>query len=66
MESDMAELGSWHQGKVTKIGKYQLDDTDGEAVLGWQIFKQFPMLLTADCTTGGQGLFGKLTSKLKH
>lgn len=34
MESDMAELGSWHQGKVTKIGKYQLDDIDGKA-MGW-------------------------------
>ena len=33
MESDMAELGSWHQGKVTKIEKYQLD-VDGEAVCG--------------------------------
>lgn len=32
MESDMAELGSWHQGKVTKIGKYPLDDIGGEAV----------------------------------
>lgn len=32
MESDMAELGSWHQGKVTKIGKYQLDDMDDRTV----------------------------------
>lgn len=32
MESDMAELGSWDQGKVTKIGKYQLDDFDGKAM----------------------------------
>lgn len=34
MESDMAALGSWHQGKVTKIEKYQLDYIDGEAVCG--------------------------------
>lgn len=32
MESDMAELGSWQLSKVTKIGKYQLDDIDGKAL----------------------------------
>lgn len=32
MESDMAERGSWHQCKVTKIGKYHLEDIDGKAM----------------------------------
>lgn len=65
MESDMAELGSWHQGKVTKIEKYQLDYIDGEAVCGDGRFLNNPHV-TSWLLIVEQELFGKLTARLTH
>lgn len=66
MESDMAELGSWHQGKVTKIGKYQLDDIDGKALCWDGRFEQFSVSLTADSRARMQKSVSKMTAKFKY